>query len=69
MKAKARHWVNYGGNWHPAGEVFDIDPADAELVRQYADVNEPAKAPDEDPEPDRPGTEEPAKRGRKRKTE
>lgn len=64
MKAKAKHWVNYGGQWHPAGEVFDIDPADAGEVRLYADVEEP----EEEPEAEHPGTEEPAKRVRKRKT-
>lgn len=69
MKVKAKHWVKYGGQWHRAGEVFDIEPADAGQMKLYAEMTEPDKEPDEAPEPEHSGTEEPAKRGRKRKAE
>ena len=61
MKAKANHWVKYNGEWHGKGEVFSIDKADAEEMKQYAELME-----DETPEPEQ---REPAKRGRKRKAE
>lgn len=65
MKAKAKHWVNYNGVWHGAGDVFDIDPAYADEMRQYAEI-----IGDEPPVNDaEPAAEEPAKRGRKRKAE
>lgn len=38
MKVKAKHWVNYNGTWHQAGEVFAIDDADAAEMQQYAEV-------------------------------
>lgn len=65
MKVKARHWVNYKGVWHGKDEVFSISPADAESMGQYADVidDEPAKADEAEFAP------EPARRGRKRRTE
>lgn len=40
MKVKAKHWINYNGTWHQAGEVFAIDDADAAEMRQYAEVAE-----------------------------
>lgn len=38
MKVKAKHWVNYNGTWHMAGDVFTIDDADAAEMRQYAEM-------------------------------
>ena len=72
MKAVAKHWVNYNGDWHPAGEAFDIDPADAEEMKQYAEILPEEAAPEEPKETahDERAVEEPAqRRGRKRKTE
>lgn len=61
MKVKAKHWVKYHGQWHKAGEVFTVDEADAPEMAQYAEMISE--------EPDMPEHAEPAKRGRKRKTE
>ena len=38
MKARARHWVNYNGTWHSAGEVFEIHKADADEMQAYAEI-------------------------------
>ena len=65
MKAKAKHWVNYNGVWHGAGDVFAIDPSHADEMRQYAEIIE-EEQPVNEAEPE---TEEPVRRGRKRKTE
>lgn len=59
MKAIARHWVKYGGAWRQTGETFEINKADAEEMRKFADV-----IPDEAQE-----QEQTVRRGRKRKTE
>lgn len=58
MVAKAKHWVNYNGEWHAAGETFEVEAADAESMKQYAEIEEETNQ-----------QQEPAKRGRKRKTE
>lgn len=64
MKAKAKHWVKYGGVWHGKDEAFDIDPAHAEEMRKYAQVYDEAPAEREpQTEPEQP------RRGRKRKAE
>lgn len=68
MKAKAKHWVNYNGVWHMTGEVFNIDPADVDEMKLYADVMGDALATNET-EQEELISEEPAKRGRKRKAE
>ena len=65
MKAKAKHWVNYNGVWHPAGEEFPIDKADAESMKRYAEVTEDEPVT----EAQEPEQSEPVRRGRKRKTE
>lgn len=62
MKAKAKHWINYNGEWHGVGEVFEIAEADAEEMKRMCEVIEDAEQPVTEPE-------EPARRGRKRKTE
>ena len=62
MKAIAKHWVNYNGVWHMTGAEFEIADADAAEMKQYAELIEN----DEQPESE---AHEPAKRGRKRKTE
>ena len=36
MKVIARHWLNYNGVWHKAGEEFEVD--DFEAVKEYVDV-------------------------------
>ena len=69
MKAIAKHWVNYNGTWHPAGEAFDIESADAEQMKEYAQILPEEAEPDE-PAQSAPAADEPAaKRGRKRKNE
>lgn len=60
MKAIAKYWVNYNGAWHPQGDIFEIDAADAEEMKQHVELVE-----EEPHETD----EAPVKRGRKRKTE
>lgn len=68
MKVRAKHWLNYNGVWHKAGEIFDVDNFDE--VREYAvqvgyvsDVFPPD-------EPEKTPAEAPKKRGgRKKKTE
>lgn len=65
MKAKAKHWINYNGVWRVAGEEFEIDKADAEEMKQYADVTDD-ELPEHAQEAEQP---EPVKRGRKRKTD
>lgn len=62
MKATAKHWVKYNGEWHGAGETFSVDAADAEEMKQYVEF-------DENEEPEHDEKKEPAKRGRKRKPE
>ena len=62
MRAKAKHWVNYNGTWHMHGETFEIDKADAEEMKLYAELIDDDEQPADEPK-------EPAKRGRKRKAE
>ena len=76
MLAKARHWVNYNGTWHCAGEEFEIDAKDADEMKAYAEITQ-CDEPKE-PEPTETAQAEPVqaepvqaqpKRGRKRKTD
>lgn len=63
MIAKARHPVNYNGAWHAAGEAFEVDAADAEMMEQYAEIVRPDAAEDYQ-------RQEPVRvRGRRRKYE
>ena len=50
MKARAKHWVNYNGGWHVAGEVFPVSEADAEEISKYAELIEEEEAPEIVPE-------------------
>ena len=50
MKVRARHWLNYNGTWHRAGDEFEVD--DIEEVKEYVDplvdfpvVHVPAEKP------------------------
>ena len=67
--AKAKHWVNYNGVWHPKGEAFPIDDADIQAMRKHADITQTAPEPPKEPEPktEQAQEPEPVKRGRKRK--
>ena len=71
MLARARHWVNYNGTWHCAGEEFEIDAKDADAIKAYADITQCDEP--EEPEQTETAQTEPAqaqpKRGRKRKTD
>ena len=68
MRATAKHWVNYNGTWHMQGETFEIDKADAEEMKLYAElIDDYDEQPVNEPTADEP--KEPAKRGRKRKAE
>ena len=67
MRAKAKHWVNYNATWHMQGETFEIDKADSEEMKLYAELIEDDEPPADEPPADEP--KEPAKRGRKRKAE
>lgn len=58
MKVIARHWLNYNGVWHKAGEEFEVN--DIEEVKEYVDPIIDFQVP---------LTKEPAKRGRPKKTE
>ena len=53
--AKAKHWVNYNGVWHPKGDEFPVDEADLARMEKHADII------------NRPEPQEPVKRGRRRK--
>ena len=64
MKVKAKHWVKYNGEWHGTGETFSIDEADAEEMKQFADIVDDEPADTQESE-----HAEPVRRGRKRKTE
>jgi hypothetical protein len=63
MKVKARHWVNYGGRWKRAGEVFDIKDSELDGLKNYV-----IEIPDEG-KPADVETQQTVKRTRKRKTE
>lgn len=56
MKVKAEHWINHNGTWHRPGEEYETDEADQE-------------ASDDVHVQEAPGAEQPAKRGRRKKTE
>lgn len=64
MKVKAKHWVNYNGTWHQAGEVFAIDDADAAEMQQYAEAADEQPAAEIDPTTEHT---EPVRRTRTRK--
>jgi len=66
--AKAKHCVNYNGQWHKTGETFSIDPKDAEEMKQYAEIIEENVSKKADDTGEESQTET-VKRGRKRKTE
>ena len=65
MKCKAKCWVNYGGEWHKAGDVFPIAEADAEMMKANGEIIE---EPDLEKLPEIIEPEKP-KRGRKTKNE
>lgn len=48
MKFTPKHIVSYHGKFYAAGETFEVEPADAEELRQYGDV-EPDKEPEDVP--------------------
>lgn len=66
MKVKAKHWINYNGAWHKAGETFEVE--DFEEVKDHADkvVEEPEQYVSEIFPP---VEEQPKRRGRPKKTE
>ena len=59
--AKAKHWVNYNGVWHPKGDEFPIDDADIAGMQKHAVILQ------EQNKQETQEAAEPAKRGRKRK--
>ena len=69
MKATAKHWVNYNGTWHPAGETFDIRKEDAETMKAFAVIQDEEPKNEPEPEPEEEKNAEPIKRGRRRKAE
>lgn len=59
MKVKAKCWVKTNGEWHRPGDVFEATEVDERIM-------EACNEPDAEPTTD---TDEPVRRGRKRKTE
>lgn len=35
MRAKAKHAVNYNGTWYATGEIFEINPEDARMMKEH----------------------------------
>lgn len=70
MKFKANHWIKYDGVWRRAGEIFRINEADADMMKEHGEVLEGPDEPvpeEQLPEPEIVEPEETVKRGRKRK--
>ena len=52
MKARAKHWLNYGGEWHETGDVFEIAGGDVNRMAAEVDlIPDPSPAPAPDPAP------------------
>lgn len=70
MKFTPRYTVSYHGEFYYPGEEFDIDPADAEEMREHGEVVDEPTPPTEKPAEK---TEEPAvekqRRGRPRRAD
>ena len=66
MKVKAKHWINYNGAWHKAGETFEVD--DFDTVKGHADKVEEVKEQYVS-EIFPPVEEQPKRRGRPKKSE
>lgn len=68
MQVKAKHWINYDGEWHPAGDVFEVASVDgfAESVEVIAET-EPVKKPKQEPEKTETAEVSPKRRGRSTK--
>lgn len=62
MKVKAKHWLNFDGVWHRAGETFEISTADAGRISEHIETAET-------PVTDEVETEMPKKRGRPKRTD
>lgn len=63
--------VCYNGTFYECDEEFDIDPSDADEMRQHGEIVEESAEPDEPAglsEPDEPQEEKP-KRGRRPKND
>ena len=61
MKVVAKCWINHGGDWYRPGEVLDVKEIDEDIMAVCTEP-EPEKA-------DSVEAEEPARRGRKRKSD
>ena len=48
MRFTPNHMVSYHGNFYEAGKTFDIEPAEAEEMQQYGNI-EPADEPADEP--------------------
>ena len=67
MRAKAKQWVKYNNIWYKVGDIFDIKPEDEAMLKPFAEIEKEevhVVEVESDPVPN----VEPAKRGRKRKT-
>ena len=49
MKVKAKHWLNVEGNWHPAGEEFEVESI-AGIVNSVEVIAETAPEPGKETE-------------------
>lgn len=49
MRFKPKHTVSYHGSYYEAGRTFEIDPADAEEMQKYGDIEPPQEPEDEPP--------------------
>ena len=70
MKVKAKHWLNYNGVWHRAGETFEVE--DFDTVKDHAEKVGEAKEEVKEQyvsEIFPPVEEQPKRRGRPKKTE
>lgn len=57
MKVKAKHWLNVDGDWHPAGDIFDV-----ESVAGFEESVEVVSEPESEVKPETPeNTETPVK--------
>lgn len=64
MEFVPKYTVSYHGEWCEAGVPFDIDPADAEEMKEHGEVVDDPTPPDI---PEEPPVEDKPRRGRRRK--